>query len=117
MTTTIEQALFMPYKCGGIDVSFYSNSCDAYVKVWLDDIPYCVSSIPHPTCLNYHSYGIEFEVRDMSIQSIETSSEFVPSDWKEQIANEVNQYLAIQLDQNPDLKNKLIMQELELCLA
>jgi hypothetical protein len=109
----------MPYKCGGITATFYSNSCDSYVAVELDDIPYAISIKPHPTCKNYETYDVQFEVREDSIITLTPlcSDCFVPSDWKTQIANEVNEYLSNELDQRVDLKNKLIQQELELCLV
>ena len=94
--------------------TFYSEVQDRFITVTVDDVPYCIAIKPHPTCANYETYDVEFEVRPANILELDLGA----GEWIYPfICDELNAYLNFRLARNPQLKEQLIKEELELCLA
>jgi hypothetical protein len=116
MFTKQRQEFQLPEPGQEVTYTFYSNSQDKYISVTVDDVPYSVAIRNHPTCINYQTYDIQFEVHPHNILELDFDSEFVPGQWiYPQVATELNDYLNHSVPQS--IKDQLIKQELELCLA
>ena len=100
-------------------IRYYSNSQDTYAHVHLNDVPYAIAIRPHPTCKNYEAYVVQFEIKPADISYVDfESGEFSPGEWiYPAVCSELNAFLEDELNKQPIVRDQLIKQELELCLA
>lgn len=101
-----------------LTLRYYSWSQEEHLSVSLADVPYCVAVRPHPTVKNHETYQIEFEILPSHILCVTSDAEFSPGSWLyPTICAELNEYLNRAVKNHPTIQDKLIKQELELCLV